>query len=419
MALDVGLNILFVTPYLPSPPGFGGARRIQGLMAGLARSHHVSVLSLVNTHESHAHSVEATGAYAHQVWTVPNHAFSIPRTGKRALQLRSLGSRKSFEWRTHVLPEMEAELRAVLGRNRYDVVNFEFSQMAPYRRVFDGAPGRPAVVLDEHNIEFEILRRTAASETAIGRRIYNSVNWRKLRLEEVSAWRDVDGCAVTSAHDQELLLKELPQTRTAIVPNAVDLDFFKPRPDAPPPEPGSILFFGANNYFPNADGLRFFLNEIFPLVRKALPAAKLKVVGHTPDQLRALANEFVEMKGFVPDLRAEIERAAVVIAPLRVGGGTRLKILEAMAMARPVVSTRQGAEGLDVVDGKQILLADAPEAFAAKVVQVLQDEGLARRLGEAARQLVVSRYGWDASVAQLEALYHDVLARRASGLPSA
>jgi glycosyltransferase involved in cell wall biosynthesis len=204
------------------------------------------------------------------------------------------------------------------------------------------------------------------------------------------------------------LLRDLPQARVAVVPNAVDLEYFRARPEAPGPEPHSICFFGAINYFPNTDGLQFFLKEIFPLVLARLPGAKLSVVGHTPQDLFQLQSATVDMKGFVPDVRVEVERAAVVIAPLRIGGGTRLKILEAMAMSKPVVSTPQGAEGLDVSDGRELLLADGPAAFADQLVRLLEDAALGRRLGAAARHLVEQRYGWGASAARLEGLYREL-----------
>jgi glycosyltransferase involved in cell wall biosynthesis len=301
-----------------------------------------------------------------------------------------------------------ARLRQMLARERYDVVNFEFTHMAPYRWALPPARDRPIFVLDEHNIEYEILRRTAGSESALVRRIYNAVNWRKLRWEELRAWRTFDGCSVTSAHDRDLLLRDLPLVRTAIVPNAVDLDYFKARPEAPPAEPLSIVFFGAINYFPNTDGLKFFLDQIFPRVLARIPTAKLIVVGHTPPELFALANANIEMKGFVPDVRVEVERAAVAIAPLRIGGGTRLKILEAMAMSKPVVSTPQGAEGLEVTNGNELLVADSPAAFADQLVRVLEDEALARRLAVSARSLVERKYGWAASAARLEELYRQL-----------
>jgi glycosyltransferase involved in cell wall biosynthesis len=406
------LKLLFVTPYLPSPPGFGGARRLHGLFTGLARKHEVSVLALANPEESHEASLKATREYCREVEIVPNPPFALSLRGKRALQLRSLFSAKSFEWVSHVRPELRAALRGFLAREKHDVVTFEFTHMAPYRTEVGIGPDAPLCVLDEHNIEYEILRRTAASETALLRRLYNAVNWRKLHSEELAAWRAFDGCTVTSVHDRDLLLRSLPHTRTSVVPNGVDLDFFKPGPGAAV-EPDTLLFFGAINYFPNTDGLRFFLEEIFPLVRARRPRARLSVVGHTPDHIRALASEHVLMKGFVPDVRAEIERAAVVIAPLRVGGGTRLKIVEAMSMARPVVSTPQGAEGLEVSDSRDLFIASTPAAFADKVVRLLQDAALAGRMGDQARRLVEQRYGWAAAVSQLESFYDELGAGRA------
>jgi glycosyltransferase involved in cell wall biosynthesis len=134
----------------------------------------------------------------------------------------------------------------------------------------------------------------------------------------------------------------------------------------------------------------------------------LCVVGHTPESLFALASDRVEMKGWVDDVRLEIAKAAVVIAPLRVGGGTRLKILEAMSMAKPIVSTPEGAEGLEVVDGRDLLLASDPQQFAAKVTQILGDPQLAQSLGQNARKLVEERYGWAASVARLEEFYQEL-----------
>jgi polysaccharide biosynthesis protein PslH len=408
-ALSRKLKILFVTPYLPSPPQFGGARRLHGLMTELALRHEVSVCSLLNTSETHAHpeSIRATSEYCKEVVTVPNEPFGLPVGRKRALQLRSLASRHSFEWLTHVNPELTARLRDMLSRQRYDVLNFEFSHMAPYQALVRTMAQGALFVLDEHNIEYEILKRTAASESSKVRRLYNAVNWRKLRAEEVQAWRDFHGVAVTSVHDRDLLLRDLPGAKVTVVPNAVDLEHFAPRPQAPV-QPLSILFFGAINYFPNSDAVKLFVDEIFPRVRARLPGARFKVVGHTPDNLKALGNEFIEMKGFVPDLREEIERAAVVIAPLRIGGGTRLKILEAMAMARPVVSTPQGAEGLEVAHGRELLLAESPAAFADEVIRVLEQPALGQQLGAAARTLVEDRYGWAASVKRLEGLYTDL-----------
>ncbi len=385
---------------------------MHGLFSGLARSHAVSVLSLVNPANPREASPEATRGYCERVVTVPNPAFALSSIGKRVLQLRSLASTRSFEWRSHVVPGLLRALGTLLAQESYDVVTFEFSQMAPYRRWLPKDGARPVFVLDEHNIEYEILERTAAAEGGLSRRIYNGINMRKLRREERHAFGAFDGCTVTSAHDEGLLLRDAPLAATAVIPNAVDLDFFKPLAGAP--VPNTILFFGAHNYFPNADGLRYFLSECMPLLKRTVPGVKLRVVGHTPSGFQSLASESVQMVGFVDDIRVELAGAAVVIAPLRIGGGTRLKILEAMAMGRPVVSTRLGAEGLEVLPDRDLLVADEPAAFAGAIARVLSDDVLGRTLGAAARRLVEDRYGWEATVARLERFHERLLAARIS-----
>jgi glycosyltransferase involved in cell wall biosynthesis len=169
------------------------------------------------------------------------------------------------------------------------------------------------------------------------------------------------------------------------------------------PEAQSLLFFGALNYYPNESGLGWFLDQVWPLLRKSHPGVTLKVVGqHPPESLKRRRDPGVEIVGAVPDLRPWLSKATATLAPLHVGGGTRLKILEAMAMGRPVVSTRIGAEGIDIADGEQVLLGDTPEAFAAQVRRTLDDAELCRRMGTAARRLVEEKYGWDAAVGVIE-----------------
>jgi glycosyltransferase involved in cell wall biosynthesis len=177
----------------------------------------------------------------------------------------------------------------------------------------------------------------------------------------------------------------------------------------------TIAFFGQISYYPNTDGLLFFLREIMPRLKQAHPRVKLLIIGLSPpDMISAYAGDDVIITGAVDDIRPYLERASLIIAPLRIGGGTRLKILEAMAMGKPVVSTRIGAEGIDVTDGWDILLADTAEDFAARVEQVLDDPALAHRLGGAARRLIEQRYDWQASVQRLTQLYQELLPAGAS-----
>jgi glycosyltransferase involved in cell wall biosynthesis len=190
-------------------------------------------------------------------------------------------------------------------------------------------------------------------------------------------------------------MSQLGDTPIRVVPNGVDTEFFRLGTEAE--RPLELLFTGAMNYAPNADGVAHFCAEILPRIRAVVPDVSLSVVGRDPPpRIQSLARGGVTITGTVPDVRPWMNRAAVFVVPLRVGGGTRLKILEALASGRAVVSTSLGCEGLDVKHGDNILVADTPAAFADAVVRCLRDPGLRRELGARGRALVEQRYRWDA-----------------------
>lgn len=400
------MKILFVTPFLPSPPRFGGQRRLDGLMRSLAKRHDVSLISFTATDEFKQMSLEATREYCKEVVIFPDMEL-VAQRDKRLLQARSLLSLHSFE---HLLvarrSEFLARLEQLIDAGSYDIVQVEFVQMAALS--FRLPVGRRfRTVLDEHNIEFDIVKRTASANVSTARRLYSAVDWRKLKREEVSAWRRFDGVSVTSRRDASILSELEPRTRVSVVPNGVDVDQFRPATTEPAPD--SLLFFGAMNYYPNQDGLTYFVEQIFPLILAKRPSTKLWVVGPAPDSVKRLQSANIEVTGFVDAVEPYIDSAAAVIVPLRLGGGTRLKIVEAMAKAKAIVSTPIGAEGIDVVHGESALLASDPAGFAAHVESVLADAALARRLGEAARSLAESRYSWPALVDGLERFYAELL----------
>jgi glycosyltransferase involved in cell wall biosynthesis len=399
------VKILFVTPYLPTPPRFGGQRRMHGLMSELARRHDVSVLSFVEPGDEAVESVRATRDYCRMVVTVPSPILNHGVMTKRFAQFRSLLSVHSYECRIHRKRAMQRALDRLLASEGFDVMQFEFSQMAMYD--VQASPRPPRLCLDEHNIEFDVLRRTAEADVSLVRRAYNAMNWRKLRVEELRAWRRFDGCAVTSARDERLLASHAPGARTAVVPNGVDVDSFSPMPTAT--EPDTVLFFGAINYYPNSEGLLFFLRSAWPELKQIRPSVRLRVVGPKPPaSIAGWRDPSVEIVGYVDDVRTHIARAAVVIVPLRIGGGTRLKVLEAMALGKAVVSTTLGAEGIDARHEREILIADDAAGLARQIARVLSDQALARRLGDSARSLVVQRYSWRSSVERLTTFYGEM-----------
>jgi len=392
------LRVLVVSPYVPSRLA-GGPIRVHGLITSLPAPHAVSLLAFAQRGQRDVEIATEIRERCDEVVIVPNERRAIAGAPKRALQLRSLLSRRSFERHVHERPAFQAALDRICARSEFDVVQVEHSFMAQFR-----FPSGPALVLDEHNVEHEIRSRTMAVVRPGPRKVYDYLNHLKLRAEEVRSWHQVDACAVTSPRDEATIRGALPRALTAVVPNAVDTAFFSP--GAKPRERGTILFYGTLSYYPNLDGLLFFLREVMPIVRRDHPAARLKIVGaDPPEAVRRYEASDVTFTGFVPDLRPHLASASVVIAPLRIGGGTRLKVLEAMAMAAPVVSTSLGAEGIAVTSGREVLLADTAEALAAEVIRVLRDDGLAAELGAAGRRLIETSYDWRASARALEALY--------------
>lgn len=393
---------------------FGAQRRLHELISGVASTNDTSVLSLVSPDENHHESIRATEAYCRRVVTVANPAYHGGQARKRLLQLASLGSSHSYEWQGHNEEPFRAALEQMLA-HRYDVVHFELAPMASYASACRRGRGRPPVLcLDEHNIEYDIVRRTAGVEAGALRRAYSAIEWRKVRKEERHAWTHLDGCTVTSARDQEMLLSDEPRTHTAVVPNGVNVDFFRPA-RALPQDPQTLLFFGAIDYYPNTDAMISFIHEALPGLVARYPHLRLSIVGRNPpDSILACRSDTVEVTGVVDDVRPWLARASVVIVPLRIGGGTRLKILEAMAMGKAVVSTTLGAEGLDVVPDRDLLLGDDGPGFVSQVGRLLDDRRLAARIGASARQLVTAKYSWKSSVRTLSAFYDELLEARAS-----
>src|SRR5262245_45679470 len=249
------LSILFVSQTPASPPRFGAQARVHGLMTQLARRHDLTAVALVEDELDVEECRRAMQAYCREVVLVPNPNV---REGlaKRLLQLRSLVSTRSFERSLVTVPEQQQALDRVLRAERFDVVNLEFSFLG-HCDLRQAPPGEkpPSLVVDSHNIDYDLARQYARSGGNLVRRLYAGVNWRKLRREELGTYRDADGVYLCSAVDEKRLLEEVPGARTTVIPNAADVDYYQPRPTGPPPDGRTVVFFGLLSYVPNIDGL--------------------------------------------------------------------------------------------------------------------------------------------------------------------
>jgi polysaccharide biosynthesis protein PslH len=407
------LSILFVSQTPASPPRFGAQARVHGLMTQLARRHDLTAVTLVDDEFDAEECRRAMQAYCREVVLVPN-PYVRQGVAKRLQQLRSLASTHSFERLLVTVPAMQRALDRVLRARRFDVVNLEFTFLGDCN-LRQAPPGErlPPLVVDSHNIDYDLARQYARARNSLTRRLYAGANWRKLRREELGTYRDADGVYLCSAADERHLLDQLPGVRTAVIPNAADVEYYRPRPTDPQPDGRTVVYFGLLSYVPNVDGVIHFVEDIWPRIAEAHPEARCKIIGgRPPPSLLALAGPRVELTGFVSDLRPHLAAAAAVVVPLRVGGGTRLKIVEAMAMGKAIVSTTLGAEGIEAVPGRDLLVEDEPAAFADAVNRLLAEPGLAARIGQSARQLAVERYAWSGAVRALESFYRRILEAR-------
>ncbi|MFI5264570.1 MAG: glycosyltransferase family 4 protein, partial [Candidatus Kapaibacterium sp.] len=240
-----------------------------------------------------------------------------------------------------------------------------------------------------------------------------TIHGKRLRKEEARFFRAFDAIISITLQDEALMRRDVPDGAYYTIPAGVDLEDFRPSPDAE--VPNSILWIGGINWLPNLDAIEFFVKEIFPLIVKVVPDATFDIVGEHTDRLQHLVNSGVNsirLHGRVPDIRPFMARSAVMICPLRVGGGMRLKLLDFFAAGKAVVSTHIGAEGNAARDGKQILLRDDKESFAQAVIMLLKDENLRKQLGANARALAEQEYSWDSIGKRFCEVYEKVLSEQ-------
>lgn len=403
------LNILWVSQMPASPPRFGAQARMHGLMTELGRRHDLTAVTLVDDEFDMEECRLAMQTYCREVELISN-PYGRNGVAKRLVQLRSLSSMRSFERLRVTVPAMQRALNRILQTRRFDIVNLEFPYLGhSLLRQAPAGEKPPPVVVDSHEIAFDLARQFARTGS-MSRRLYAMANWRKLRWEELATYSDADGVCLCSAADEQRLHAHAPGVRTAVIPNAADVDYFQPRATDPSPDGRTVVYFGLLSTVPNIDGVTHFIHDIWPRIAGAHPQARCKIIGgRPPPSLVALAGPQIEFTGFVSDLRPHLAAAAAVVVPLRLGGGTRLKIVEAMAMGKAVVSTTLGAEGIEAVPGRDLLIEDEPAAFADAVNRLLTEPGLAANIGQSARQLAVERYAWKGAARELEGFYRTIL----------
>lgn len=370
------------------PADRGGRLRSFHTVAELSRRHRVTV---VTTHAPGEGGGEATALPdCERVVTLPHRP---AKQGSAAFALalaRSWASPLPVDLYKARVPGLAATVSRLIDSGEVDVCVADFLAAAP------SVPlgGRVPTLLFQHNVEHQIWKRLAHTERRPLRRALLELEWRKTRRYEARACARASLTLAVSEPDRAMLSELAPGARIHAVPTGVDTSFFAP--GAGPEIPHRLVFTGSMDWYPNEDAVLHFIDATLPSIRRAVPDVSLTVVGRNPSaRLRAAARAAdVRVTGTVTDVRPHVAEAAVCVVPLRVGGGTRLKIFEALSMGKAVVSTTLGAEGLPLVPGEHYVRADEPADFAGAVVALLRDPARRHQLGAAGRDLVEARYGW-------------------------
>jgi len=303
-------------------------------------------------------------------------------------RLLALPSARPFDASQSVSADCSNRIRQQLEHQVFDAVICDMVYILP-----NLPPGLSVpVAVDTQHVAHGLLQQYLMHIRNPVKRLYVWMEYSKTRRWEARVCSQVQAVWACSGIECTFFRQFCPGVQVMMVPNVIDVGAYHPSPDS---DGATVLFSGIMDWYPNQNAVHFFASEMFPKLRRMVPGVRFRVAGRGGGKefLRPFAKvPEIEFTGFVQNMRAEIAKAAVCVVPLRIGSGTRLKILEAAAMAKPIVSTRLGAEGLDFVDGKEILLADEPEAFARAVAGLLGDASRRRELGRAARRRVEESY---------------------------
>jgi len=381
------MKILWVKAGKLWPVDTGGKIRSFNILRHLGRTHEVTTLSYYggdrDTEYETAIANELPGAQT--IHTAAPEG-TLAQSLDYILRLPSSApyAVKKF---THWKVQLEVVRRLTDGSADVAVCDFLSASLN-----FPDASPTP-VVLFQHNVETMLWRRMATTEKSTLRKLSYGIEARKMAAYETRTLRQFRHVIAVSDHDRSGMLSMAPECAITVVPTGVDTEKYQAARSASG-NPPLIVFTGSMDWEPNIDAVEYFCNEIFPLVLASFPAARFQIVGRNPHaRVRKLASASVEVTGTVPSVADYLRNATVVIVPLRIGGGTRLKIFEAMAMRKALVSTSIGAEGLDVTSGKDCLLADDANSFAMAILSLLQNPVLRRTYEENAAALA-ARFDW-------------------------
>ena len=395
------MRVLWLSHFLPHrSTGHGALQRSHNLLVEAARRHEVHLISLADGEE--ARTSDALRAAVESLRPKLASVHAVPIAPGRLRQLRAVAtsalSAPSYWDRRFLVPGMVEHIRSAIPTS-FDLVHLDVVFLAPYLAHLPAVP----VALNHHNVESDLLHRRSANSHWLGRWYFARQAAHVAGAEREWA-RRAGVNLVVSALDGERLRGLAGDVPVTVVPNGVDIDFFQPTAGVEA-ERSRLVFAGGMDWFPNREAMRYLAADLWPALRRGEPARRMTVVGrHPPAELLEAARHdpALEVTGFVDDVRPHISAASIYLCPITVGGGTRLKILDALAMSRALVSTDLGVEGLELVEGVHYLRANSTPEFVEQVRRLENDPVLVASLGRAGRHFVEQRYAWPAIIDALD-----------------
>lgn len=394
------MKVLIVTPEVPYPPDQGGRIRMFNIIKHLSRK---NTLYLVSTSISPTslRYYEKLMEYCKSVYIVPHYNSPLNRASRI---VKSILTRRPFVVYKHMSKALENKVAAVVAKEQPDVVLVEFHYIADCVRAIN----LPRVV-DMHNIDHVLYKRLASNPRFSLKKVHAWVQAPLMRKFETIVPQQFDACVVVSREDASRLEDLSGTANTVIIPNGVDVDYFSPYVNLPEIK-HSLVYVGSMDYYPNIDAVLWLYREIMPLIWQKRPRTTLAIVGRNPPKsVQALqADSRIYVSGAVEDVRPYWKGASIAILPIRVGSGTKLKVLEAASMGKAIVGTPIAFEGFDFQHGTHVIVGNNAYEISASVIELLDDDARREKLGYAARQLAYERYKWSYCIDQLEEVLESI-----------
>ncbi len=400
------MNILFLATNYPYPLDTGHNLRTFNILKSLAREHRIFFIGFTKPKNiSGVSQDDPMHGICEQV-----HIFTAPDDSSRLRMMFSLFLNlftfNPYIAEKYIIGDASKKIKETINQYKIDLVHFDILHLARYSDIV----GPLLKVLTEHNVESERCYRLSKNSQNPMVKLFMYIQYKKLYKFEKENCALFDTCITVSAHDRDVLRRMSPKTRFVVLPNGVDSSYFTP--GSKEVHPKSIVWTGGMGSPYNKEAMEYFCRDIFPIVQNSVPGLTFNVIGsEPPNALIQLAKRFssINILGYVDDIRPTVRSNAVFIAPIKSGGGTKIKVLNAMSMGKAVVTTSVGAEGIEAESGKEIIIEDDSESFAGAVIDLLGDPNRVKGLGSNARKLILDKYDWERIGYLQNTLYHELI----------